>query len=65
MVKPYSDKESQYTQMLLYLGYNATKIDAKERKRSITTYFLVIVISSGIAILSKKKKGMRLDFNNR
>lgn len=42
--------------MLLYLGYNATKIDAKERKHSIATYFLVIVISSGISIFSKKKK---------
>lgn len=51
--------------MLLYLGYNATKIDAKERKHSIATYFLVIVISSGISIFSKKKKGIRLDFNNR
>lgn len=52
--------------MLLYLGYNATKIDAKERKHSIATYFLVIVISSGISIFSKKKKkGIQLDFNNR
>lgn len=53
--------------MLMYLAYNATKTDAKERKHSMTTYFLVIVISSGISIFSKKKKkkGMRLDFNNR